>query len=168
MNSWVQVVTHPLGLAGFALFLVFSFLGRMKKKPDWFPIGAYAMAILALVGGLFIAYRQESPSPVAAADQQIGSIQQTQIGTGANVADVKGPVTVTVTAPPVVPPPSPPSLTQDKVKSLLASGIGEALIVQAIREQGIAFQMTSELANSFRSLGASDAVIAALEKSTRR
>ncbi len=166
MNSWVHVVTHPLGLAGFALFLVFSFLGRMKKKPDWFPIGAYAMALLALVGGLFIAYRQESHSPAGAADQQIGSIQQSINGTGSNVAGVKGPVEVNIGGPAATDRPA--ALTQDGVKSLLASGVGEAFLVQAIRAQGVTFQMTPELANSFRSLGASDAVIAALEKSTRR
>lgn len=170
MHAWINAVTNPLGLAGFALFLVFTFLGRRKKKPEWIPIAAYGMAVIALVGGVFIAYRQESRAPPA--NQQIGNIQQTSTGTSANVAGVQGPVTVSVTAP-VAPPvtvavPSSSFLTQEKVKSLLASGIGENLIIQAIRDQGIAFQMTPDLADSFRSMGASDTVIAALEKSTRR
>jgi hypothetical protein len=97
MDAWIKVVTSPLGLVGFALFLVFSFLGTRKKKPAWFPIGAYGMAVLALMGRILIAYLHETQSKGDTAEQHIGTIQQGQSGTGANTAGVQGNVTTTIT-----------------------------------------------------------------------
>ena len=78
MNPWINVVTNPLGLGGFALFLVFSFVGSKKKKPDWLPIGAYVMAVVALVGGIFIAYRQENQSTAANERRLMGKLRMNQ------------------------------------------------------------------------------------------
>ena len=65
MSEWTKVVTSPLGLAGFALFLVFGYLAKVKKSDErrWLaPIAAFA-ALSALVGGLALAYFQ-IPKPV--------------------------------------------------------------------------------------------------------
>jgi len=65
MQEWTKVVTHPLGLAGFALFLVFSLLARAKRRDErrWiFPV-SLVMAVFALVGGLSLAYRQGKNTP---------------------------------------------------------------------------------------------------------
>jgi len=67
MQDWTKVVTHPLGLAGFALFLVFSLVARVKRRDErrWiFPV-SLVMAVLALGGGLSLAYRQSKNNPAA-------------------------------------------------------------------------------------------------------
>jgi hypothetical protein len=58
MELWVRVVTQPLGLAGFGLFLLFWFIARAKKNKErvWFSRLAAGAVIFALVGGLFLAY----------------------------------------------------------------------------------------------------------------
>lgn len=56
-KPWIDVVTNPLGLAGFALFLVFWFLSRRAKQQSykWLPFVAVVMACFALIGGLLLA-----------------------------------------------------------------------------------------------------------------
>ncbi len=58
MEGWTEVVTEPLGLAGFALFLVFSVLSKTAgvEKYRWLPKAFIAMAVIALVGGLALAF----------------------------------------------------------------------------------------------------------------
>jgi len=112
MKDWIKVVTDPMGLAGFALFLVFTFLARKGKKPAWMSAWAYAMACTALVGGLVLGYfrvRENSsphlpaaasqpapaPAPATTNQQAIGEINQQSTGNGAvNAAGVQGPMTV--------------------------------------------------------------------------
>src|SRR5271166_1026245 len=108
MTSWTKVVTEPLGLAGFALFLVFGYLAKVRRNDErrWLSPAAVALALLALVGGLLIAYKQlPQPSPQPAttqtqppAKQQTNSnVQQTSTGEGSpNVQGVQGDVTITV------------------------------------------------------------------------
>jgi prepilin signal peptidase PulO-like enzyme (type II secretory pathway) len=62
IDAWTQVITNPLGLAGFALFLVFSLLAKfgLKNKPGWMVVVAFMMALIALVGGLALAWKQHS------------------------------------------------------------------------------------------------------------
>ena len=62
MQDWTKVVTEPLGLAGFALFLVFGVLARVKKQDErrWLGPLASGMAVLALLGGLTLAYVKAS------------------------------------------------------------------------------------------------------------
>jgi hypothetical protein len=109
MGEWTKVVTHPLGLAGFALFLVFGCLARAKRNDErrWLSPAAVILALVALVGGLLIAYRQApkpAPQPIQAiqpqppAKQQSNSkVQQTSTGEGSpNVQGVQGDVTITV------------------------------------------------------------------------
>jgi hypothetical protein len=103
MQDWTKVVTEPLGLAGFALFLVFGVLSRLKAKEErrWFGPVASAMAVLALTGGLALAYvktaretaQQTRPNPT----QSNTNIQQTTTGAGSPVVQgVQGDVTITV------------------------------------------------------------------------
>jgi hypothetical protein len=67
-EAWTKIVTEPLGLAGFALFLIFIVLGLSRKKspkkkslssPSLFVIVAFT----ALVGGLLLSYLQNKPVP---------------------------------------------------------------------------------------------------------
>lgn len=60
MNEWTKVVTNPLGLVGFALFLVFGYLAKVNRLDErrWIAPVAMFVAIAALVGGLAIAYVQ--------------------------------------------------------------------------------------------------------------
>jgi hypothetical protein len=109
MSEWVKVVTNPLGLAGFALFLVFAFLAKVKGKnsPRWPALVAVTMAVVALVGGLALAYRQGSspspaqtqpgPPPAPAKQQTNQKIEQTTSGPGSPaVQGVQGDVNITV------------------------------------------------------------------------
>jgi hypothetical protein len=54
------------------------------------------MAVLALVGGILIAYLHEAQSKGDASDPRIGTIQQGQRGIGPNTAGVQGNVTTTI------------------------------------------------------------------------
>jgi hypothetical protein len=109
MNEWVKVVTHPLGLTGFTLFLVFGYLAKAKKSKNarWLGFAAVAMAVIALVGGLALAYKQVTPplptqtqsgAPPAATKQQTNQkIEQTTSGQGSPaVQGVQGDVNITV------------------------------------------------------------------------
>jgi len=64
--DFTSVITHPLGFAGFALFLVFGALSRVRNHlPPWWPPTAVAMAVLALIGGLALEYRRSGTPPLA-------------------------------------------------------------------------------------------------------
>lgn len=105
--DWTKVITEPLGLAGFALFLVFGVLSRVKRQKElrWMGPVAAGMAILALAVGLTLAYlkaSRQAPAPVstpAAAAPQTQTNQVVQKTTGAGspvVQGVQGDVTITV------------------------------------------------------------------------
>ena len=111
MTPWIKVVTEPLGLAGFALFLIFGYLAKAKRRDErrWLSPAAFAIAAVALIGGLIISYVKvrppapvtpsvETSRPAAPVEQQTNQqIQQTSIGHGSpNVQGVQGNVTITV------------------------------------------------------------------------
>ena len=109
MGKWTDVVTHPLGLAGFVLFLVFAYLARTKEQraKRWLRPIAMLFACVALVGGIWLAYAQIShgvkdplaPSqPPPSAQLPVGHVEQRSTGgTGSpNIQGVSGNVTVTV------------------------------------------------------------------------
>jgi len=109
MSEWTKVVTHPLGLAGFVLFLVFGYLANAKRQDEhrWLSPVAFAIAAVALIGGLVLAYVEVSkpvpPSvqtnkPAVPSQQQTNQqVQQTSTGAGSpNVQGVQGDVTITV------------------------------------------------------------------------
>jgi hypothetical protein len=116
MPDWTKVVTEPLGLAGFALFLAFGALSRLKQEEDrrWLRPMASLMAVLALVGGLTLAYVKSAQSaapvvtsapvtqapataPQKPAQSQTNQVEQTTTGAGSPaVQGVQGDVTITV------------------------------------------------------------------------
>jgi hypothetical protein len=58
--DFTKVITHPLGLAGFALALIFGVTGmfaRHKTAPSWLPGVAVTLGALCLIGGMLLAYR---------------------------------------------------------------------------------------------------------------
>jgi hypothetical protein len=56
MSSWAKIVIYPLGLAGFALLLLYRF-SQTASVPTWvLPVGTF----IALLGGLFLAYSDRS------------------------------------------------------------------------------------------------------------
>jgi len=99
VNGWIKVVTHPLGLAAFALFLVFTVVARRSRGrgPAWIVRGFFAMAWVTLIGGLVLAYLQvqKATQPPATVNQQhIDQVNQQSSGSGAvNAAGVQGSVT---------------------------------------------------------------------------
>jgi hypothetical protein len=94
--NWTKVVTEPLGLAGFALSLVFGVIARWKKSDGrrWMFPAAISMAGVALVGGLSLAYLRARKDAVPPA-----KIKQTSSGCASpNIANVNGDVTYTLDA----------------------------------------------------------------------
>lgn len=106
MNDWTKVVTNPLGLAGFALFLVFSVLARVKRQDErrWLSPLAMTAAFVALLGGLAIAYVHVPMPPTRSAEtskapsqQQTDEVKQSTRGAGSPaVQGVHGDVTITI------------------------------------------------------------------------
>jgi hypothetical protein len=106
MSEWVKVVTSPFGLAGFALFLIFSYAtreARRKSPKEWISRTFMSVAIVTLLGGLSIGYinvRKESPQTTRTAppanQQSNQQVQQQSTGAGSpNVQGVQGNVTIT-------------------------------------------------------------------------
>jgi hypothetical protein len=126
MSEWTKVMTHPFGLAAFALFLVFLLVSRTTKathKP-WLNRMFVLMAFIALLGGIGLAYQRTStpalpsgeiaqpsqsptsqgptdPRPASEARQNLPpSIQQSTRGPNSPaIADVKGDVTIIIKEP---------------------------------------------------------------------
>lgn len=67
--DWTQVITHPLGLAGFALALVFGIISaKGSEQVSWLAPVAASMAVLALAGGLYLSYLDKKPKPITDAE----------------------------------------------------------------------------------------------------
>ncbi len=108
-SEWTKVLMHPRGLVGYALFLLFALLARVKRRDErrWILPAALLAAIGALLGGLGLAYwevnsRQVSqtvPVPVStpsALQQQNDHPQQSSTGSNShNVQGVQGDVNIT-------------------------------------------------------------------------
>lgn len=75
---WIEVVTHPLGLAAFALALVFGVIGlklQERKRPWFLPLSIF-LAAITIIAGLYIDYIQIKPIPLSkiqTTQQQISS-----------------------------------------------------------------------------------------------
>lgn len=78
MTEWTKVVTHPLGLAGFALFVVLILLTRRQadSQPAWLKAFFAGMAFIALLGGLWLAYEQTKSPPPAERQTPKGAVEQ--------------------------------------------------------------------------------------------
>jgi len=106
VTQWTNVVTNPLGLAGFALFLVFLLLKRRIHGRPWLSRIFVALAALALVGGLWLSYakgRNSTPPTVqttqmpAPVQGQANQTQQISTGPGSpNVQGTQGDVSINV------------------------------------------------------------------------
>jgi hypothetical protein len=110
--QWEKVITDPLGIAGFALSLVFALTTRVisqkrKAQTRWLAPAAYTLAAICIVGGFSLAWHRESiavpppaPTPAALAPPppaiHIDKIDQ-KVENGAAVAGVQGDVTVNTT-----------------------------------------------------------------------
>src|SRR5262249_21941551 len=66
VDKWISVVTDPLGLAGFALFLVFSVLSlnRLTSDTSWMTSSFMAFAAVRWIRGLGLAYLRSAQSVV--------------------------------------------------------------------------------------------------------
>ena len=112
------MVTDPLGLAGFALALVFGAASTViaqkhRRGTRWIVPAGFALAAVCVLGGLFIAYQRVStvkneqnktlesttaPTPpniptAPTSTQQIDKVEQ-NVGTGTAVSGVQGNVTI--------------------------------------------------------------------------
>jgi len=112
MALWSKVVTNPLGLSGFALFLVFSCLSwyiRTKKRtaPRWLLPTAVTLACITLIGGMTLAYLgvaksvppsvQTNKSPQSAPQQSNSNVRQETSGPGSPaVQGTQGDVNINV------------------------------------------------------------------------
>jgi hypothetical protein len=100
--QWEKVITDPLGIAGFALSLVFTLATRMisqkrKEQNRWLAPAAYALAAVCVIGGFSLAWHRDligvpaatalPPSPAITT----GNIEQNGNG---NVAGVQGNVNI--------------------------------------------------------------------------
>lgn len=86
-------MSHPLGLAGFALFLIFQLLGTKLKKIErrWAFLAIVVMSVICLLGGLGLAYRHEQKQ------ERMEEVRQKSSGAGSpNVQGVEGDVNITV------------------------------------------------------------------------
>ena len=118
-SQWTKVVTDPLGIAGFALSLVFGVVSRVlskkqKKGAQWLVPAAFVLAVICVFGGLLLACRHEAP-PMAVAvppvatppvnSMHIDKIDQ-NVSNGSAIAGVQGSITVPPPEPPKNPNPS--------------------------------------------------------------
>lgn len=99
MAGWSELVTHPLGIAAFALVLLFSLLVKVRE-PAWLRKIIVSMAVilatLVVGGGLFLAYKQESREK-AQPTLYPGKIEQRTTGDNSPpVAGVEGNVNIEI------------------------------------------------------------------------
>lgn len=68
MDKWITVVKYPLGLTGFALFVVLILLTRRQTEtqPVWVRASFIVMAFIALLGGLWLEHDRNRTSPLPA------------------------------------------------------------------------------------------------------
>ena len=113
--DWTKVVTDPLGIAGFAIALVFGAVSRVLAKKNgrsaaWLVPGAYALALICVLGGIVLAYQRQKSvdaaqyhpfqpptSNATAPSMRIGTIGQ-KVENGSAVAGVQGSVIVNAPA----------------------------------------------------------------------
>jgi hypothetical protein len=167
MAPWIKVVTHPLGLAAFALFLVFAFLGnnRRSKRPAWLSTVAFGLSAVALVGGLTLAYRSNETRGQHPPSQTMPSINQTAIGSAnSNVAGVSGgDVSVRITEPSQLGD-SGTALTEEAVLALVRTNPDDGQVIRAIESRGVSFKLSDDFAERLKHAGATDRLLEAIRK----
>lgn len=110
-SEWAKVLIHPLGLSGYALFLLFGWLARAKRRDErrWLAPAALLAAGVALIGGLMLAHEdidhkakavaesQPTPGPSRITTQQNNDVRQTSSGPGSpNIQGVQGDVSIVI------------------------------------------------------------------------
>jgi hypothetical protein len=163
---WTKVVTNPLGLAAFALFLVFTFLGssRRSKQPRWLSPIAFGLAATALVGGLILAYRAGEPNREHPSSQTISSIEQSATGSAtSNVAGVTGDVSVRISEPGKAGE-NTGVLSEEAVLALVRSNPDDEQVITTIESRGVSFKLSDDLAKRLKHVGASERVLDSIRK----
>jgi hypothetical protein len=164
---WMKVVTDPLGLAAFALFLVFTVLGRNRrsKRPTWLSPVAFGLAAVALVGGLVLAYRAKESSGQHPPSQTISSIQQSAVGSAnSNLAGVVGgDVSVHVSAP-ATQTENGAALTEEAVIALVRTTPDDELVIKTIESRGVSFKLSDDFTERLKHAGASALVLDSIRK----
>jgi hypothetical protein len=98
-----KIVTHPLGLAGYALALVFGLIAKFGPSDDWpwLPAAGVALALLCVVGGLILASRQASAkeSSKSSPGETAAVRQESKGDQSPNVANSKGDVNISYGGP---------------------------------------------------------------------
>jgi hypothetical protein len=130
VKEWTAVVTDPLGLAGFALFLVFSVLGLRRRATEvrWVTASFIALAAVGLLGGLGLAYMRQGRQADPHAAGPVGSApvlvtQETHGSQSPAVSNVQGNVTIIQGAAPgkYAPAEPPPNITGTWVSGTLTN-----------------------------------------------
>jgi hypothetical protein len=163
---WIKVVTDPLGLAAFALFLVFTFLGRNRrsKRPTWLSPVAFGLAAVALVGGLVLAYRTKESSGQHPPSQTISSIQQSAIGSAnSNVAGVTGNVSVRVSQPSTQAD-NEAALTEEAVLALVRTNPDDEQVIRTIESRGVSFKLSDDFAERLKHAGTSERILNSIRR----
>jgi hypothetical protein len=95
MASWQSAVVHPLGLAGYALACIFGLLAKFGPTAQypWLAPVAVGMAVVALLGGLLIAFRQNG-KPAKPKDGVATVTQTTEGDQSPAIANVTGQVSL--------------------------------------------------------------------------
>jgi hypothetical protein len=102
--EWTKILVHPLGLVGYVLSLLFGSLSRVRRRDErrWILPLTLALAIIALLGGLGLAYRDVSgkvrqtvivpaPKPEPTLQQQNDHPQQSSTGNNSpNLQGIQG------------------------------------------------------------------------------
>lgn len=96
INNWIHVVVLPLGLAAFALYLLFEYLKSKGRKPKWLMHVACVLVATALIGGLLLHYfgaQEAANSPNQAV--QPTSVKQETKGDQSPAISSQGDVSIT-------------------------------------------------------------------------
>jgi hypothetical protein len=99
-----RIVTHPLGLAGYALALVFGVIAKFgpSEQWPWLPPVAVGLALLCIIGGLILASRQASAkeSSKFSSGDRVAVKQESKGDQSPNVANSKSAVNISYGEPP--------------------------------------------------------------------
>jgi hypothetical protein len=106
-TSWLKAITDPLGLAGYALSLLFGVVTytvkQRKPRNSWIAPAGFILAAACILGGIGLAYQRQITSfsapatqtPQTPAEQQMDLHDIHQKATcGTAVAGVQGNVTI--------------------------------------------------------------------------
>ncbi|SRR6266849_7956140 len=102
MDRPPKLVTHPLGLAGYALALVFGLIGKLgpSDRLPWLLPSAIALAAVSVVGGLLLARVQMQTQANKSRGKQAPpatSAGVTQVTTGDQSPAISGAQDVSIT-----------------------------------------------------------------------